>query len=147
MLDSGMSRMGLYEPELIDLISTVLENNLAILEGIYTHFATAYARDKSFAHEQLEAFTGLLELLRQHDLDIPVVHAANSAAAFDLPASHFNMIRPGISVYGCHSSTEMDNRPDLQPALKVVSRIVMVKNISLRAPASATAVRSGPQMI
>jgi alanine racemase len=127
--DSGMSRMGRNENDLLELISDLRSLPKIEIEGLYTHFATADEADKTFAMEQLARFAAVVEKVKNTGVNIPIIHAANSGATVDLPEAHFNMVRPGISVYGYHASGEMHNKPDLQPALKLVSYLTVVKKI------------------
>lgn len=129
MLDSGMSREGLHEPEVLELVGLARENPAIWIEGLYTHFATADDGDKSFANAQLQRFAAFVAALAERGIRVPIVHAANSPASIDLPESHFNMIRPGVSVYGCHSSPQMRCKPDLRQVLRLVSRLTLVKRI------------------
>jgi alanine racemase len=128
-LDTGMCRMGLSEDDLWELIARLRTLPRITLEGIYTHFATADCKDKSFARRQLDRFNGFLDRLKAAGIEIPIVHAANSGACIDLPEAHFNMVRPGISTYGYHAGGEMHQKPDLRPALKLVSFLTLVKTI------------------
>jgi len=130
MLDSGMGRMGLDEQRLSQLITEIRADNCIRIEGLYTHFAMADEADKSFTDYQLQRFKTFLKQLETTGLRIPIIHAANSAAAIDLPDSGFDMVRPGISVYGYHPGAQMHNKPDLKPAMKVVSFLTLVKNVS-----------------
>ncbi len=130
MYDSGMSRMGLREREFFELIEYLLTKETISLEGIYTHFASSDAYDKTFAKQQLEDFSRLVDKIKKEmHIDVPIVHASNSGASIDLPDARFDMIRPGISVYGYHSSVEMRNKPDLKPAMKLVGYLTFIKHI------------------
>jgi len=128
-LDTGMSRMGLDESGIEELIDLIQKDKNIYLEGLYTHLATADEADKSFCRHQLSRLKAFVDKLKIIGLHIPIIHAANSGAAIDLIESHFNMIRCGISIYGCHSSPHMLNRPNLKPVLKLVSSLTLVKNI------------------
>ncbi len=127
-LDSGMSRMGICEEPLLDLIRTAARTDGLAIEGLYTHFATA-DDDKVFAGQQLDRFLSFVRRIRADGFSVPIVHAANSAAIIDVPGSHLDMIRPGISLYGYHTGPHMVNRPDLRPSLRLVSRLTLVKDI------------------
>ncbi len=128
-LDSGMSRMGLGEQGLGELINEIKGIDEITIEGLYTHLATADQADKSYAHYQLQRFRKFVEKLQVSGLQIPVIHAANSAAAIDIADSYFDMIRPGISIYGCYPSPYVHGRVDLKPAMKLVSFLTLVKDI------------------
>lgn len=129
MLDTGMSRMGLGEEKLLELINGLKDNKNIVIEGLYTHLATADEADKTFADYQLQRFKKFIERLSDAELRIPIIHAANSSATIDLLDSSFDMVRPGISIYGCHSSIQMRNKPDLKLAMKVISFLTLVKSI------------------
>ena len=100
------------------------------VEGLYTHFAGADLKDKSYAKEQLERFLSLGEQLRRNGIEFRVRHAANSAALIDIPESHMDMVRPGISIYGLYPSEEVNrDRVDLKPAMALKARIVQLKDV------------------
>ncbi|NQT93689.1 MAG: alanine racemase [Lentisphaerae bacterium] len=129
MFDSGMCRMGLTREDLLTLLLRFGSEDRLHVEGLYTHLATADAADKAFAHRQLHAFTALIAELKSKGINVPLLHCANSGAAIDIPESHFDMIRPGISVYGYHSGEHMHHKPDIRPAMQVVSALTLVKRI------------------
>lgn len=130
MVDTGMSRMGLNEERVYELLEEFKDNKFCAIEGIYTHLATADETDKSYADYQLKRFNAFLRKLKDNSINIPIIHSANAGAAIDIPQSCFNMIRPGISIFGYHSSPQMVNKPDLKPSMKVVSHLTLTKHIS-----------------
>ena len=100
------------------------------LEGICTHFASADSTDKSYAEKQLHLFNNYLERLHQAGLKPPVRHAANSAALIDMPQSHFDMVRPGIAIYGLYPSDEVQKKKaSLIPAMALKARIIQLKKV------------------
>jgi len=122
--------MGLAREDLLTLIARSWTEDGLLVEGLYTHLATADAGDKEFARRQLDAFTSFIAEIDGKGMKPPLLHCANSGAAIDIPESHFDMIRPGISVYGYHSSEQMQNKPDLRPSMKVIANLALVKSIS-----------------
>jgi alanine racemase len=142
-VDSGMGRLGLL-PDCCRL-SALDANSPAKalgeveaiaslaglrLEGVYTHFAAADSTDKSYTSKQFEIFAEFLDEIRKAGLDIPVCHAANSAAIIDMPETHLDMVRAGISIYGLYPSDEVDkDRIALQPAMTLKSRVVHLKKV------------------
>ncbi len=131
-LDTGMSRMGVDESTLLALIDGYGQDPSVVLEGLYTHLATADEADKAFAKEQLARFADFCGAIAERGIHIPLIHASNSAACLDLPSDRFTMIRPGISVYGAHTSPQMANRPDLRLAMRLISYLTLVKRISAK---------------
>jgi alanine racemase len=101
------------------------------IEGLYTHMANADARDKTHAQRQLNLFKTLVEKLGEKGVTPPVLHAANSAALIDMPDSHFQLVRPGIAMYGLWPSDEMDQtRISLAPVMSIRSKIIHLKTVS-----------------
>lgn len=130
--DTGMGRIGVN----IDL--NKMEDdclNIAKLpgldiEGIYTHFANADAKDKIHANEQFSIFTDLLDRLKRNNFKVKLRHAANSAATIEMPETHLDMVRPGISQYGLYPSPEVDRSLiDLKPVLSLTSTVIQLKNV------------------
>ncbi|MGD8369704.1 MAG: alanine racemase [Desulfobacterales bacterium] len=100
------------------------------IEGIYTHFASADDSDKTSARRQLSIFTELLDALERSRIRIPIRHAANSAAIIDLPDTHLDMVRAGISLYGLAPSADVKTQAvGLKPAMALKARIVHLKRV------------------
>ena len=98
-IDSGMGRYG-FLPTQTDEISTVLETCQCIrFEGIYTHFASAFSNNARTL-EQLSVFQSVLEKLEQRGFHFEWKHAANSSAAFNVPASRLDAVRIGSAFTG-----------------------------------------------
>ncbi len=128
-IDSGMGRMGISPGGAVQLAERLHTIDNLKIEGVYTHFASADESDKTFCHEQLAAFKQALARLREAGVRPWLVHAAATSALLDVPESHFDMVRPGIGLYGLYPSDQVGNRPDLRPVLEVASRVVLVKRI------------------
>lgn len=138
-IDTGMGRLGVLgiatgEDGGVDCAAGEIEAICRLkgidAEGVYTHFATADSSDKTAARRQLELFAEILERLRQRGITFAVRHAANSAAAMDMPETHLDMVRIGISIYGHYPSGRTGNRAvKLVPAMSLRARIVHLKRV------------------
>jgi alanine racemase len=131
-IDSGMGRLGLRaeQVETIVAIADEIQKLPGIeFEGIFTHFACADSADQTLSLLQLERFQAVLAALEKRGLRPPIVHAANSAATLTLPGSRFNMVRPGIALYGLHPSDEVRLPAGFQPALTFKTQIAQVKDV------------------
>jgi alanine racemase len=107
------------------------------LEGIYTHFATADESNKGFAYRQLAVFNAFIGKLRARGIEFAVRHAANSAAAIDMPETHLDMVRVGISIYGIYPSDMVNHtRICLKPAMSIKTRIIHLKQVDAGFPVS-----------
>lgn len=131
-VDSGMGRLGIRAEqvaEVVRLVQAIVALPGLEYEGIYTHFATADASNQEHAHRQLERFQQILQALEEQKLRPPIVHAANSAATLNLPESHFDMVRPGIAIYGLDPSAEVRLPEGFRAALSFKTQVAQVKMV------------------
>ncbi len=142
-VDTGMGRLGIVPcelklPDSWGLIhkSVLMEVERIArlpglsLEGVYTHFATADDSDKTYALRQLEIFLVFINELKKLGIEFQVSHAANSAAIMDIPQSHLDMVRAGISIYGIYPSSAADRtKIHLKPVLALKSKVIHVKKV------------------
>lgn len=128
-VDTGMGRIGVTVKEAPEFVEKV--SRLAHLEvaGLFSHFATAGEKDKTYARGQLEAFNGVLESVRAKGIRIPLIHMANTSAVLDLPDAYFTMVRPGIGLYGIYPTEEVSRPIELKPVLSLKSRILFLKEV------------------
>ncbi|MGI8903482.1 MAG: alanine racemase [Solirubrobacteraceae bacterium] len=126
-LDTGMGRLGTRQPgKALSVAAQVLDAAPGLeLAGAMTHLATA-DEDPEFLASQLERFAPFVAALRARRPGI-LVHAANSAATMGEPASHFDMVRCGIAIYGCDPWGEDPEVRGLEPALELSSYLAAVK--------------------
>ncbi len=128
-IDTGMGRTGIKVQEAIDFIKKILKFKNLKIEGISTHFPSADESDKNFTRQQIETLDRLLKDIDAMGIDIPLKHTANSAAVLAFPESHFNMIRPGLAIYGYYLSAHFKKIAKLEPALSLSSRIVCLRKL------------------
>jgi alanine racemase len=126
-LDSGMGRLGTRDPaEATRVAERAAADDHLRLAGLLTHFATADERGDEFFGVQLQRFRAWAEPLRERHPGI-VLHAANSAGLLRDPAAHFDVVRPGIAIYGLDPFGEDPAARGLEPALELVSYVAEVK--------------------
>ena len=130
-IDTGMSRLGFISKiETIEKINKIKDLPNMYLEGVYTHFADADNYDKNYTVMQLKQFNNFLNMLTANNIDIPIKHAANSAAIIDFPDAHFNAVRPGIAIYGLYPSEHVNkNKITLHPVMTLKVQVAQVKTI------------------
>jgi alanine racemase len=127
MIDTGMTRSGALPAGVPAIVGRLRSEATVRLTGVYTHLATADEADKSFAREQLRRFE---TCLARCEIGKGVLrHAANSAAVMDLPESHYDMVRPGIAVYGYPPSDDILTPLDLQPSLRLTGHVMQIKTV------------------
>ncbi len=142
-VDTGMGRLGIMADEIalsaagheqqaraLDTIQAIAALPNLRLEGIFTHFANADTFDKTHARGQLAIFNNLLDTLKKHGFGVRYRHAANSAATIEMPDSHLDLVRPGISQYGLWPSPDTDRGlADFKPVMAIKSRIIQLKDV------------------
>ena len=131
-VDTGMGRLGVRAESLDDIVALFAELHALpglVVEGVYTHFATADSADQSYALRQLDRFERVLALLTARDLRPAIVHAANSAAVLTLPAARYNLVRAGIALYGLSPSESLRLPDGFSPALSFKTQVALVKEV------------------
>jgi alanine racemase len=130
-LDTGMGRIGFIPGEqAVSDIETISRLPGIEIEGIYTHFAAADRKDKSYTYRQFDLFRQITGELEARGVKPKFRHAANSAAIMDMPEVKFDMVRSGIITYGLYPSNEVQRKNlRLIPAMRLKSRVTMVKTL------------------
>jgi len=130
-IDTGMTRVG-FMPGYSAVKNVVQISQLPglILEGLYTHFASADETDKTYTKMQFEKFTSIWNELNRIGIFIPIKHVANSAAIIDCPEMHLNMVRPGVILYGLYPSSDVNRAAiNLKPAMTLKANVILVKAV------------------
>jgi alanine racemase len=128
-IDTGMERIGVHYYNAESLLDTSLKCRCIKVEGIFSHFANADLPDLSHAHLQLERFQEVLSFYERRSLPTPLRHMANSAAILQIPHSDFDMVRPGLLLYGVYPTQAIPHRVEVHPALTWKSHVVYFKVI------------------
>jgi alanine racemase len=135
-IDTGMERIGVHYYSAGPLLEASLRCRHCLIEGIYSHFATADSADLTYARLQIERFQEVLRFYEQRSLPMPLRHMANSAAILQLPEGTFDLVRPGILLYGVYPSKEVARSVAVRPALAWKSRVVYFKVVRPDHPVS-----------
>lgn len=138
-VDTGMGRLGVPLSDAPALVRHIQRLSALRLEGLYTHFC-AVEDDAVFSRRQAEQFRRLVDTLDACRLKPPLIHANNSGALLHQPDTHFNLVRPGLLVYGVsppgkRRSTSRLAR-DVRAALSWKCRVSLVKTIPPGTPLS-----------
>lgn len=128
-VDTGMHRVGATPEQVPAVAGAVMASSRLLLEGLFTHLAVADEPANPETARQLRDFERVLRTVRDAGMDPGVVHAANSAGLLVHPASHFDLVRTGIAVYGLAPSAELEGILDLRPAMSVHSEVSHVLTV------------------
>jgi alanine racemase len=134
-LDTGMGRLGLLPKDSDEFLEGFAACSNLIMEGVYTHFAVADC-DRRFTQEQIELFHNVVQKIRSRGYQIPFIHAANSAALLNRCCETFDMVRPGITIYGLYGSPLVSREINLDEVLSFKAKVAQVKRIPAGASVS-----------
>jgi len=127
-VDTGMGRIGCWHEEADDLIIKLCALPHLDIEGMFTHFPVADS-DESFTRSQIAMFCALVDKLQIMGVQIPLKHTANSMAVMGFKDAHFNLVRPGLAVYGMYPSDDLMKTIDLEPVLSFKTKVVYLKEV------------------
>lgn len=130
-VDTGMGRIGVRPEEIGALAASIKEMPGIIIEGMFSHFATADLRDKTYTRQQLAAFRTAMAEVEKQGVKLSVRHIAESAAILEIPEAHFDMVRAGIIQYGLWPSEEVTHPIDLQPVMRLKAKVTWVKTLKV----------------
>ncbi len=128
-IDTGLGRIGITPEKAPEFIEKVSGIKGIEVEGIFSHFATAGWRDRTYAKEQLKKFYYVLNSIKK--LNIPVKHIANSPGILNIPESYknFDMIRIGLLLFGVYPEKYFYRKLPLERAVRGFCRVFYVKSV------------------
>ena len=127
-VETGMGRLGMPPEQVTDFLAEVHHQDAIQIDGIFTHLARADEPQLGSAMQQLEKFKLLLTKLREKGLCPKMVHAANSAAVINFPDAYFDLVRPGIAIYGLDPSQDTHVPESFKPALTWKAHLISVRD-------------------
>ena len=128
-IDTGMGRLGLVAGEIDAWVSELKKLAALKIEGVFSHFSHAESVAGDYTQQQLEVFNRVIDRLRAEEVRPSLVHFANSAATITLPAAYFDMVRPGIMLYGVYPAPAMASQISLKPVLTWKTEILQLKKV------------------
>ncbi|MGQ9702099.1 MAG: alanine racemase [bacterium] len=134
-VDTGMTRTGFLYEEALNAIQKIGHSPYIKIEGIFSHFPLADS-DGVFSRKQIIKFSKLIEQLRSIKIAPKFIHLANSSGVLRFPESHFNLVRPGIALYGLTPSNRIIYNDHFRPVMCLRSRIVNIRQVPVNTPVS-----------
>ena len=133
-LDTGLSRNGATVhdwPELVEKVRSLQSEGLVDVIAIWSHFVLADSPSSATVAHQLRVFDEGVEFARTLGVNPPLRHIANSAATFALPEARYELVRPGIAVYGLSPGGEVGPASELgiRPAMTLAARLAHAKHV------------------
>jgi len=130
-VETGMGRLGIDFEKAATLVDQVRKMPNINVQGIFTHLADADNPSSDFTKVQLQRFNKTLQDLSKLQIEIPLIHAANSAGILFWPESHFNMVRLGKAMYGNSPSDDESLKipVNLKPLMSFKTYISNIQNV------------------
>jgi alanine racemase len=128
-IDTGMGRIGFLPAEIDLWLGQLTQLKAVKVVGVFSHFSRAESVQGEYTRKQVEIFNHVVRRLRDEGIAPPLIHLANSAATIALPTAYFNMVRPGLMLYGVYPTPAMTARISLKPVLSWKTRILQLKKV------------------
>ncbi|NQU68431.1 MAG: alanine racemase [Candidatus Marinimicrobia bacterium] len=126
-IDTGMGRLGIPVEESMKLAIALTKIPYVKLEGLWSHLSTSEEENGDYFYRQLELFKLTTKKIQSKIGGIKFLHLANSAAALKYPESHFNLVRPGIALFG--ATTSKPHQSVLKPVMSLNAPVSLVKHL------------------
>lgn len=127
-IDTGMGRLGVWHKDAVHFIRDISALKNLKVEGLFTHFPVADT-DEGFTRQQMHDFSNVVADLIQGGIAFTYLHAANSMGMGAYKNRIFNLVRPGVSLYGLYPAQEMRALIDLKPVMTVKTTVLLLKTI------------------
>ena len=128
-MDTGMERIGTSTKDTRVFIEKAFLCQKIEIVGFYSHLACSDDPKSQMTIKQLDQYHSALEFLEKHSSQKPLRHLANSGGILHFPQAHFDMVRPGIILYGVYPDPRSIQLLDLKPALSLKARVVYSKKV------------------
>ena len=128
-IDTGMGRLGILPEEVSSFFNRLKGLKNIEVEGVITHLAEIDEDERGYSGAQMNLFLKAINMIKEAGFDPMLKHIANSAAAINLPSLHFNLVRPGLMLYGVYPEKRLRQKIKLKPMMEIKSRIIQLKRI------------------
>ncbi len=128
-VDTGMGSIGVKYDKAVEFVKFARNLKNLLIEGIYTHCSSSDEKDSAFTNLQIKRFRDVLDALDASKTCIPLRHMANSGAILGYPEVYFNMVRPGLSLYGLYPSEDVSRDIGIRPVMSFKTRVIHIKDM------------------
>ena len=128
-VDTGMGSIGMKYNKAVEFVKSLEDMKNLFIDGIYTHCSCSDEKESECTNLQIKRFRDILAALDTLKVCIPLRHMANSGAILGYPESYFNMVRPGLSLYGLYPSEDVSRDVGIKPVMSFKTRIIHIKDM------------------
>lgn len=127
-IGSGMGRTGIKPSRIEEYVRKIQQYPNILIDGIYTHLSSADT-DEEYTQKQLQSFDKAVAYCKDNVPTIRYIHSSASNAILNFPEAKYNLVRPGIIMYGYESAQGISEKIDLKPVCKLKSKITLLKTV------------------
>jgi len=125
---TGMGRTGIHPNKILAFINEVKKYSNITVTGIYTHFSCSDS-DAEYTNKQISSFNNAVTIAKNELSTLKYIHACNSAGILNFKNAHFNMVRPGILLYGHYPNDNLKEKIILKPVAKLKTKVSFLKEV------------------
>jgi alanine racemase len=127
-IDTGMGRLGFWHEDALEAIKKVNKLKHVRIKGLYTHLSSV-DKDHDFTLLQLKRFNQIIKETQEIGIEADIYHAANSLATLHYKQAHFNLVRPGIILYGVYPDEASKKVIKVKPLLSLKTKVIYIKDV------------------
>ncbi len=135
-IDTGMGRLGIPYTETGHFMRKITRLSGINIEALMSHLSSADEQDRSFTEGQIRNFKTAIDICRSMGMELPLNNLANSAGIMAYHDSHFNMVRPGIMLYGGLPSPGFRHPTPLKPVMGFRGQVLQIRDLPDQTPVS-----------
>jgi alanine racemase len=135
-VDTGMGRLGFSPDELYEVVKELRQWPHLCFEGLYSHLSSTDDPLDPFNTVQLNTFASVLDQVKDIGWKPLIIHLANSAGLIHFPSAHYDLVRPGLAIYGSYPGPQSKKGIELRPVMSFRSKITAVRNLPKGSPVS-----------
>ncbi len=128
-VDTGMHRIGILPKQALAFLEKMDKYDHLAVEGFFSHMHSADAEDKTSAYKQIDCFKSMMEEISTHRKEAYSYSMNNSAGALSIPESQFNVVRPGIILYGVSPFRRPLEQEEIKPVLSLKSEVIHIQHL------------------
>jgi len=129
-IETGMGRTGIHPDSVKEYVDLIMQYPNIKIEGIYTHMSAADS-DYEYTKKQIQSFEKALKIVKQKVENLKYIHAEASNGLINFSEAQYNLVRPGIIMYGYSSGDGILDKINLRPVCKLKSKITFLKTVKV----------------
>ena len=135
-IDTGMSRLGVPIENAVETAEMIAGNNQLVFAGTYSHLSSSDELNQTFTKDQNEKFIDIVNNVKSRGINPGLMHIKNSGGLLGTSSGAFDMVRPGIGLYGHHPNPGRQDEEELMQVMSLKSTVSLLRAIEEGTPVS-----------